>query len=226
MSNTAPITLEQLFRYRRDLPHQRAAIPLMEADIRLNGYEEAMRRDRPWFEVWSQAGKQPDPPAARSWLRLTATSRINANGLQVLWLGYWRNGVEIDHLEVVSGAPGRQSFRLASASRAGSLEPLPEGRWGIADAEWATGRPDDYSGNWGPGLGPVSIPLAFVGPGRTDRAAIEIHIDSNARAGSPGTAGCIGLSGEGDYRTLMTWLRATDPRDLYVDWKLGSCPKP
>jgi lysozyme len=226
MSNTAPITLEQLFRYWRDLPHQRAAIPLLEADIRLKGYEGAMRRDRPWFEAWSQAGKQPDPPAARSWLRLTATSRINANGLRVLWLGYWRNGVETDHLEVVSGAPGRQSFRLASASRGGSLEPLPEGRWGIADAEWATGRPDDYFGSWGPGLGPVSIPLAFVGPGRTERAAIEIHIDSNARAGSPGTAGCIGLSGNGDFRKLLAWLRATDPRDLYVDWKLGSCPKP
>jgi lysozyme len=226
MSNNAPITLEQLFRYWRDLPHQRAAIPLLEADIRLKGYEIAMRRDRPWFETWSQAGKQPAPAGPGSWLRLTATSRTTADGLRVLWLGYWRGGVEIDHLEVVSGAPGRQAFRLASASRAGSLEPLPEGLWRVGDAAWATGVRDDYSGSWGPGLGPVSIPLAFVGPGRTERGNIEVHIDSNARAGSPGTAGCIGLSGEGDYRRLMTWLRATDPRDLYVDWKLGSCPKP
>jgi hypothetical protein len=60
MSNQAPITLEQLFRYYRGHPHQMAAIAMLEEDIRLNGYEAAMRRDRPWFGVWSQAGKQAD----------------------------------------------------------------------------------------------------------------------------------------------------------------------
>lgn len=60
MANTAPITLEQLFRYYRGLPHQMAAIQMLEADIRENGYEAAMRRDRPWFQVWSQDGKQAD----------------------------------------------------------------------------------------------------------------------------------------------------------------------
>jgi len=69
MSNPAPITLEQLFRYYRGLPHQRAAIPLMEADLRNNGYVTAMRRDRPWFAVWSQAGKQADPEISE-WLPL------------------------------------------------------------------------------------------------------------------------------------------------------------
>ena len=69
MSNPAPITLEQLFRFWRDLPHQRAAIPLLEADLRELGYPAAMRRDRPWFEAWSQDGKQPEqvmPPVPRS----------------------------------------------------------------------------------------------------------------------------------------------------------------
>jgi lysozyme len=54
MSNPAPITLEQLFRSYRGLPHQAAAICELEADIRQNGYAVAMRRDRPWFKTWSQ----------------------------------------------------------------------------------------------------------------------------------------------------------------------------
>ena len=62
MSNTAPITLEQLFRFNRGLPHQLAAIPELEADLKANGYEVAMRRDRPWFATWSQDGKQLSQP--------------------------------------------------------------------------------------------------------------------------------------------------------------------
>ncbi len=49
MTNTSPITLEQLFRYYRALPHQAAAVKELEADLADNGYELAMRRDRPWF---------------------------------------------------------------------------------------------------------------------------------------------------------------------------------
>ena len=64
MSNDKPITLEQLFRYKKpwgQFPHQDAAIIEMEEDIEANGYAVAMRRDRPWFLAWSQDGKQPDP---------------------------------------------------------------------------------------------------------------------------------------------------------------------
>lgn len=64
MANAAPITLEQLFRFNRGLPHQLAAISELEADLRQNGYEVAMRRDRPWFATWSQDGKQADLSAA------------------------------------------------------------------------------------------------------------------------------------------------------------------
>lgn len=60
MTNASPITLEQLFRYYRGLPHQAAAIGQLEQDLAANGYEVAMRRDRPWFQTWSQAGKQSD----------------------------------------------------------------------------------------------------------------------------------------------------------------------
>lgn len=74
MSNPAEITLEQLFRYFKSLPHQLAAISELEADLKQNGYVATMRRDRPWFQTWSQAGKQPDPPAADpAWLKPALT---------------------------------------------------------------------------------------------------------------------------------------------------------
>lgn len=60
MANAAPITLEQLFRFYKGLPHQSAAIGQLEQDLALNGYAAAMRRDRAWFNTWSQDGKQVD----------------------------------------------------------------------------------------------------------------------------------------------------------------------
>jgi hypothetical protein len=88
MSNPAPITLQQLFRfYRPGLPHQAAAIAELEADILTAGYSVAMRRDRPWFRTWSVDGKQPDPlpvltvPAQQEpW-----DGRPYGNPLQVPW---------------------------------------------------------------------------------------------------------------------------------------------
>jgi GH24 family phage-related lysozyme (muramidase) len=64
MTNPAPITLEQLFRFNRGLPHQLAAIQILEQDLAVNGYAVAMRRDRAWFNTWSQDGKQADLAAA------------------------------------------------------------------------------------------------------------------------------------------------------------------
>lgn len=64
MANAAPITLEQLFRYYRNQPHQAAAITQLEQDLAVNGYAAAMRRDRAWFNTWSQDGKQADLAAA------------------------------------------------------------------------------------------------------------------------------------------------------------------
>lgn len=164
------------------------------------------------------------PVSIKSYLRLTRTKKMNGAGLELLKLEYVKQGASIGSLMVVSGAPGAQQFRTGALSRSGSLEPLPEGRWGVEDVAWAAGR-DNYSGNWGPGLGPVSTPLRYLGPGSTERSAIEIHIDSNARI-APGTAGCIGIANESDYRKFVSWLRDTDPRDLYVDYNLGTCPKP
>jgi GH24 family phage-related lysozyme (muramidase) len=64
VANQAPITLEQLFRFYKALPHQAAAVQLLEQDLAVNGYAAAMRRDRAWFQTWSQAGKQDDLSAA------------------------------------------------------------------------------------------------------------------------------------------------------------------
>jgi GH24 family phage-related lysozyme (muramidase) len=64
MSNAAPITLEQLFRFYKALPHQMAAVQTLEQDLAVNGYAAAMRRDRAWFATWSQDGKQQDLGAA------------------------------------------------------------------------------------------------------------------------------------------------------------------
>lgn len=172
----------------------------------------------------SPASTKPSVAVTKPHLKLTRTGKINATGLELLKLEYVKQDKAVGSLMVVSGAPGAQQFRTGSRSRAGSLEPLPEGRWGIEDVAWAAGK-DNYSGSWGPGLGPVSTPLRYLGPGTTERAAIEIHIDSNART-SPGTAGCIGIATENDYRTFVSWLRDTDPRDLFVDYNLGTCPKP
>lgn len=69
MTNTAPITLEQLFRFYRSLGHQAAAIQELEADLAVNGYDTAMRRDRPWFKTWSQDGKQANLTKALSLIK-------------------------------------------------------------------------------------------------------------------------------------------------------------
>jgi GH24 family phage-related lysozyme (muramidase) len=64
MANDAPISLQQLFRYYKALPHQTAAIQQLETDLAANGYDVVMRRDRDWFQTWSQDGKQTDLAAA------------------------------------------------------------------------------------------------------------------------------------------------------------------
>jgi len=64
MANDASITLQQLFKYYKALPHQSAAIQQLEADLAKNGYDAVMRRDREWFQTWSQDGKQTDLTAA------------------------------------------------------------------------------------------------------------------------------------------------------------------
>lgn len=78
MANAAPITLEQLFRFYRGLPHQAAAIGQLEQDLAVNGYAAAMRRDRAWFQTWSQDGKQTDLAAALKLIKDFEGCRLEA----------------------------------------------------------------------------------------------------------------------------------------------------
>jgi GH24 family phage-related lysozyme (muramidase) len=93
MTNTSPITLDQLFRNNRNLPHQLAAIAELEHDIRSNDYDVAMRRDRPWFKTWSQAGKQNDYGPAVKLIKNFEGLRLDAyadslHGWDVPTIGY------------------------------------------------------------------------------------------------------------------------------------------
>lgn len=160
-----------------------------------------------------------------TYLKLTKTGKKFPNGLFELKLEYVKNGRTEDYILVNSGAPSRQFFRTGDDSQRGSFEPLPEGKWYIYDILWKGGKDVYKRKSWGKGLGPVKIPLDYVSPGATKRGAILIHLDSNASY-SPGTAGCIGVRSVEDFKRLVKWLRETDPRNLYVDWGLGSIRLP
>jgi hypothetical protein len=66
MTNTAPITLGQLWRFKAApgvAPHQDAAIAELEQELRKGRpYLEVMQRSEPWFATWSQGGRLTDKP--------------------------------------------------------------------------------------------------------------------------------------------------------------------
>ncbi|ADH90098.1 Lysozyme [Ancylobacter novellus DSM 506] len=198
------------------------------------GWSEADGRVGPktWKKLWGDAPPKPEeaiPPlqgsAGKTYLLLTRTDRRDRYGCMVMNLTYVRHGTAVGVLEVCSGQSRKQIFRPGPHSPAGSMEPLPEGKWSIGNIEWAEGK-DNYSGRiYNNGLGPAKIRMEYLDPGQTPRSAIEIHIDWN-RPTAPGTAGCIGIQNISDFRTLVTWLRETDPKELFVDWGLGTCPHP
>ena len=174
--------------------------------------------------------RKPEPEGERAeglnYLRLTKTNRRDNHNLFVLTLDYFKDGVRQDSINVCSGSPRHQVFRTAEDSEPRSFEPLPEGRWTISDVLWKDGK-DNYSGRvWKDGLGPAKIHMCYKEPGATRRSAIEIHIDWNKSGGKPGSAGCICPHDIAGFKTLVSWLRDTDPRSLYVDWGLGTCPRP
>jgi lysozyme len=185
-----------------------------------------------WGKLWGDATPVPTPPTGpvipgRHYLRLTKTHQRDEVGCNVLNLEYFKDGQVKGSLGVCSGAPSKQFFRTGRDSISGSFEPLPEGRWILHDIEWADGS-DNYNGKvWNNGLGPAKIRMDYKEPGTTRRSAIEIHIDWNRRnERGAGTAGCIGIHNVADFKFLVGWLRETDPRDLFVDWGLGTCPQP
>jgi lysozyme len=209
------------------------AVRAFQAEVFGPAQADGLVGPRTWGALWANApaSADDDPPApagtpGKTYLRLTQSGTRDRFGLIVLHLDYIKSGIPSGRLKVCSGAPGRQAFRRGAESQARSFEPLPEGVWTIHDIAWCDGK-DQYDGRiFESGLGPVSTPISYKAPGTTQRSAIEIHLDWNKNHGAPGTAGCIGINTIGDYKTLVSWLRESDPRELYVDWGLGSCPSP
>jgi GH24 family phage-related lysozyme (muramidase) len=166
----------------------------------------------------------PAQQTARPYLRLTRFGKVrDSRGLEALKLELVRPGVT-STLSVTSGAPGAQAFRTGAASRSGSLEPLPEGRYGLGPVEWANGV-GNYSASWGPGLGAVWVAINYQTPGTTARSALGFHLDSNIKT-APGSAGCVVFQSTDDLRKFVGWMNESKPQHLFVDWGLGTCPKP
>lgn len=164
----------------------------------------------------------PEPMPGRVYCRLTRTAKTDSDGLMQLLLEFVSSqGKILDSLDVISGAPGRQKFRVPEdpASFPGNLEPLPQARYTIADIMWAGGK-DNYAvphAHPTNGIGPVFVPL--IKTQRDDRDAFGFHVDWNEKS-SPGSAGCVCVKTVPDLKKLVALLRLYDPRDLFVDWEL------
>ena len=102
--NNKRITFEQLFRYYKGLPHQAAAIQELEKDIEENGYDIAMRRNRPWFATWSQSGKQRDYQSAIELTKHFESFHHDAYLCPAgVWTIGWGNTAKTDGSPVVPG---------------------------------------------------------------------------------------------------------------------------
>lgn len=119
----------------------------------------------------------------------------------------------------VSGQGYAQNFRKPEDSKSypGNMEPIPQGNYSIANIDWKNGK-DNYSGSWGPGLGPVWVGL--TAQHTDDRGAFGFHIDENI-SNSPGSAGCVVFSSMDELKRFVGALRKHDPKTLKVDWKLS-----
>lgn len=166
----------------------------------------------------------PAQQAIKPYFKLTRDASPSSHrGVELLTLTCVRPGGS-SSIKVTSGAPGAQAFRTGAASRTGSLEPLPEGRYGVGPVEWANGV-GNYSGSWGPGLGAVWASITYQSPGNTSRSALGFHLDANIKT-APGSAGCVVFQNTEDLKTFVGWMNAHKVQTLFVDWGLGTCPKP
>ncbi len=190
--------------------------------------EAGLRRRR---EAEGRLWSGPDRPAQATpksklppHLTLHRTKRIGSGGLELLSLKMIVDSVPMGELLVVSGAPSAQRFRTGNRSKAGSLEPLPEGAYTIGPVEWAGGKAGDYTTKWpDPGLGPVWVAITYKPPSGTQRSALGFHVDDNAPV-APGSAGCVVFRTLADLKVFVGWMSQHRPRELYVNWGLGTCP--
>lgn len=131
MANQAPITIEQLFRfYNKALPHQAAAIQLLEQDLAVNGYAVAMRRDRAWFQIWSQSGKQDDLTTALQMIKQFEGCHLEAypdplSGGEPWTIGYgttrYQNGNKVERGDKINAVEADMLLRQEVDRIAGKL---------------------------------------------------------------------------------------------------------
>lgn len=174
----------------------------------------------------------------KAFLRLTPGQAQNAQGLILFRLALWVGTQELDKVNAVSGQPGRQNLLKAKDRWPGSMQPLGEGVYALGDPDavnrvnWAS-RVGQFSGTFGPGLGPVWI---GIHPPEGNPLGIRsfdfgIHQDDNQSV-SPGTSGCVGIQGQkgdADYARLsqvVGWFQTYDVQKLVVDYGLGTVYKP
>ena len=190
--------------------------------------EAGLRRRR---EAEGRLWQGPDRPSQATpkaklppHLTLHRTKRPDSRGLELLSLKMIVDSVPMGELLVVSGHKDAQRFRTGGRSKAGSLEPLPEGAYTVGPVEWASGKAGDYATKWtSPGLGPVWVAITYKPPTGTQRSDLGFHVDDNAPV-APGSAGCVVFRSTADLRTFVGWMNQHRPKDLYVNWALGTCP--
>lgn len=154
---------------------------------------------------------------AEPYLELTKTDKKFADGTYKCLLKMIdENGRVVAVWTVCTGQGWAQVFRKAGRNVPGSMEPLPQGTYRVEDIAWAGGK-DNWEASHGAGLGPVFVPV--ICPDEKRRGEFGIHMDYN-RSVASSTAGCIGVIGESDMRSIVKFLRQYDPRTLKVDWGL------
>ena len=131
-----------------------------------------------------------------------------ANGLEKLALQF---GTEV--FTTFSGQPHAQYFRRPQDPRSvpGNMEPIPQGLYKVGKAEWVNGE-GNLSGSWGPGLGPVWIPISATFS--DDRGSFGFHLD----AGPIGSAGCVVFPNSADLKRFCELLAPLSGVTLDVDW--------
>lgn len=140
----------------------------------------------------------------------------NQTGLYPLRLDCWEKSgagyIHVGRLIVNSGQPWAQEFTDLAHERPGRYEPIPEGRYQPGPLEFASGRWEDYSGEFREIQSPIWMVIH-----RT--RAIGFHLDGN-REFSPGSAGCPVFRSMSDLKIFVGWHRgnANEMTSLWVDW--------
>lgn len=164
--------------------------------------------------------KPPVPvPPQEVYLKCTKTTAKAYNDLTLLQLSLMEGYKIIKSWPMVSGAPGRQNFRLPKDSVMGSLEPLPQGKYTLGPIEWK-GKPNDWNTKWETaGIGALWISLTPTF--QTSRSAFGVHLDDNS-ASSPGTAGCLSNKDKAVLEDLVKHIEQYKPKSLTCDWGIDS----